>query len=1044
MAWIFGSKRANKPDPVAVGLRVQSSMQGVAIPIGCGRARWSGNLIDYDGFTATPAKSPGAKGGLAGASGKGNTGQYNYTVSGIVSLGEGGILAYNRIHNGSYIDFLIQPTAQELTDLSNIGINSQDITVGNNTYHAIYHYGNYTDGPDSWWSGAFPGQTPIAYPGQAYVIFPNIGLGSSPSFPSFSFDCTWSLSSDIPALGPDANPADWIQAFLTNADWGVQGFPSSAIGDFATAKNYWRATGMMVSVALTAPTAAQSHLKDLIESLNADFRWSNGNLDIVPYGDMAVSGNGYTYTPNTTPVYNLGVDDYLPNQGSLGNAATGDKVMLAHSRADASQIPNIFQIEYLDRVNLYNPATIYQSNDAQITSSGRRRYGDKKSQHWFCLAGAASQSVALQLHRAWTTLNTYQFTVGRQFILLDVLDIVTISEPALQLSNQLVRITEIQENSDGTLTMTAEEVPLTASAPVYFRQKSTGLAFANQTASSVNTPIFYEPPDQLGGGNTLWIGLSGQIPANFGGANVWMSVDNENFGLLGAFEGQSRMGVTTSAISAVTPASSGVTIDSVNTLGVNLTECGGNLLSSTASAVSVFASAFVVDSEVLAYQTATLTGSNAYNLTTLARGGYGSAIAAHASGVPFLRLDGDVFEWTFDASYIGKTLYFKFASVNSIGAGAQNLEDVSAYAYTIQGAALASPLPSVTKVYTNFTGGFLDVYWDEVKDYRTGVIYEIRSGSTWSQGATVAVQAHPPFRARGNGTFWIAARCQPIAGLTVYSATPISITIAGNVLTSNVVLSYDEQANGWPGTLGSGISIVGSGSAATLTLQGVAGPVYYKSAQIVDIGYQATASINASLSVVGSPTGQNILSLTNILTQPDILGSASTAFVAAWVEIRSASAYTSDIFAPDDIYASADIYSASSPWGSWQKFVPGSYSGRLFQFRLALASYDAQTLAIALAFNWLVSVPLRIDHYQNLTVSSSRTITFQPDGAAGVGAFNGGPNGSATPYVSVSWPATAGDTYTITSLSTSSLTINFFNGGVPVTRSGVNVTVEGY
>ena len=79
---------------------------------------------------------------------------------------------------------------------------------------------------------------------------------------------------DIPALGPDANPADWIDAFLTNADWGVQGFPSAAIGDFDTARNYWRATGMMISLALCSQVAANSHLKTLMEALNCDFRQS--------------------------------------------------------------------------------------------------------------------------------------------------------------------------------------------------------------------------------------------------------------------------------------------------------------------------------------------------------------------------------------------------------------------------------------------------------------------------------------------------------------------------------------------------------------------------------------------------------------------------------------------------------------------------------------------------------------------------------------------------------------------------------------------------
>ena len=688
MAAIFGNNRANHPDPVAIGVRVQSSLQGVPLPIGCGRARLAGSLTDYAGFVATPQKTPGGKGGLAGSSGKGNTGQYNYNVWGLVSLGECGILHFNRIHNGNAIDFLITPTSTELTDLNNIGINSTNITTGNGTYNAIYHYGNWTDGPDSTWTSKFSSQTPLAYPGEAYVIFPNLGLGSSPSFPSFGFDVTYNLSSDIPALGPDANPADWMQAYLTNADWGVQGFPSSAIGDFDTARNYWRANGMMISVALTSPTAAQSHLKDLIDSLCCDFRWSNGKLDIVPYGDVAVTGNGYTYTPNNTPVYALGVDDFLPNQGSLGNAATADKVKVAHSRADTSQIPNIWQVEYLDRVNLYNPVTIYHSNDANITISGKRRYGDKKQQHWFCLAGAASVSCALQLHRAWTTINSYQFTVGRQFILLDVLDIVSITEPALQLSNQLVRITEIQENGDGALTMTVEEVPLTASAPVYVRQSSIGIARNTAIApGSVNTPIIMELPGQLSQALEVQIAVSGQTPANWGGCSVWISSDGTNYTQAGTIDTPSRMGVLSASLASVSTSPGGPTLDTTNTLAVDMTESGAVLYSGTSADLAALATICLVDSEIVAYQNASLTSANHYSLTTLERGCYGTqaSVATHSIGAPFVRLDDAIFRWGYTNPLIGTTIYFKFTSFNAFGTNEESLASVTAYTHVLSG-----------------------------------------------------------------------------------------------------------------------------------------------------------------------------------------------------------------------------------------------------------------------------------------------------------------------------------------------------------------------
>jgi hypothetical protein len=108
-------------------------------------------------------------------------------------------------------------------------------------------------------------------------------------------------------------------------------------------------------------------------------------------------------------------------------------------------------------------------------------------------------------------------------------------------------------------------------------------------------------------------------------------------------------------------------------------------------------------------------------------------------------------------------------------------------------------------------------------------------------------------------------------------------------------------------------------------------------------------------------------------------------------------------------------------------------------------SSDPNTIPTALAFNYTVQLPSRIDHYQNQSVpSGGLTITFQRDGTAAPAKFNGGPGSGDLPYVSVSWPPTAGDQYSISALSLSQLTIRFSNGGSFVARSNVNITVEGF
>ena len=1069
MASTFRTQRTNSTNQQAFTLRIQQAVQGVPRPIVYGQARMAGNMIDYGGFVAEPVSSPGGgKGGIgAQGGGKGQSGTWNYFAGGCISLGEpiggSGVLT---IYNGSAVNFLFVPPTEILEQIILLGITP---TFGDVTYFAAVHDGQPGQQPDGGWLAQFGSGRALAYRGEAYVCFESLALGSAPTFPNFNFEVMGAYNSDLPALGPDANPADVIQDLLTNQSYGVPGFPSSAIGDFNTARNYWRVTGLMVSDVVASGVSAQNYLTDLMRALNCDFAWSSGKLNIVPYAVNSTTGNGFSFTPNLTPIYDLTTDDFLPNKGSMNPADSKGNTFVAVSRKSLNDVANKVQVEYLSRGRLYDPVTVYATDDASIVATGRLKISDLRQNHFFALDAAAQLSAGLQLQRETMEIVTYQFTLGRMFILLDVMDIVSITEPALQLEEQLVRILEIQENDDYTLTFTVMEVPGVASQPLFGAQPSLGEAGnLNFPGPNINPPIFYEPPDQIGGGLEIWIGLSGQIPEDFGGCDVYVSSDGETYTNVGAFNGQSRMGVTTSAITAVTPAANGDTIDNVNSPGVDLTESGGQLASGSQADLKAFNTAFVVDREIMAYQTATMTGTDQYTLSPIARGGYGTTIAAHAVGANFLRLDGNFFKFPFDASRIGQTLYFKFPSFNPFGGGGQQLSAVGAYPYAPTGAALASPLPNVTNLYTNFASGFQQIFWDEIQDFRAPISYEIRQGSSWAAAVPIRTQLHPPFIAQGNGTFWVAGK-YIIPGMTIYSATPASIVISGNQLSSNLIFSYDEEANTWPGTKAFGLTVQGAGTSSSLVLTPTVGGsdsssdfnadfggpssnigqvVYYTSADIIDIGYVAQASVNASTTIVGVSTTQNILSETNVLVDPDILGSTSTQFVDGWIEINVGVAATSDAFVPADIFAPSDVFAGVDiQWSGWQKFVPGVQLGQFFQFRLAMVTYDMSTQAVALAFNEQVQVPARIDHYQNLSVpSSGLAIVFQPDGATTPAAYNGGPNGSTVPYVNVSYPGGAGvGYYTVSALTLSGLTITFFNSsGVAISVSGVNVDTEGY
>jgi hypothetical protein len=93
---------SNAKQATAIGsLQFQHSQQGGAIPLVYGATRVAVNLLDYQGFTATPVTPKNSKGGggKGNADGKGQ-GKYTYTASVILGICQGpvnfGLVWYNK------------------------------------------------------------------------------------------------------------------------------------------------------------------------------------------------------------------------------------------------------------------------------------------------------------------------------------------------------------------------------------------------------------------------------------------------------------------------------------------------------------------------------------------------------------------------------------------------------------------------------------------------------------------------------------------------------------------------------------------------------------------------------------------------------------------------------------------------------------------------------------------------------------------------------------------------------------------------------------
>lgn len=782
-----------------------------------------------------------------------------------------------------------------------------------------------------------------------------------------------------------------------------------------------------------------------------------------------------SFVPNTTPFYDFTIDDFLANQGTIGTGLGVNNSPLICVRTSRDQMNNDVKVEYLDRNNNYNPVNIEIKDEASITAFGRTRPSDVKQFHFFCLAGAAQQSAVLQLIRQQIA-RTFQWTCGRHFLLiLELMALVTVTDEGQGFFEQPVRIIEIQENEDFSVTVTAEEYLGTVSAPTYGEQPSTGFTINyNVAPGPVNAPIIFEPTDELNQTNTLgslqiWTAVSGQDTTLWGGCFVWASYDGENYQRVGEIIGPARMGVTTAVLPAVTPNPTGAqTIDTVDTLSVNLFESAGVLSSGTQADAIALNTICYVGGEIVSYATAQLTAASKYDLSYLVRGAYGTEaeIAAWPVGTPFARLDGSIFSIAFDQSRIGATLYLKFQSFNIYQGGQQSLADCAVYPYAITGAAIASPLPNVTNLRTVFdvNSGFTELDWDDISDFRP-FKYEVRSGASFASALSLGQVAHPPFRVPGNGTFWVAAVSTPAPGLIVYSETWEDVAVNGAILTQNIVLNIDLKAANWPGTFTGGAGVdntinairTGGGNilsdssilATTDILDfggGTSGMYFPSDIAFLDIGYVANASVSIQYQPTGVPVGQNILTIGDILGTPDILGSASSQFVTVYPMIQTASAAGGDLYSLGDLYQYPDLYASGDfNWSGFQRFSPGTYQARALQFAVFLETSDPLTIAYDLELVITITIPARVDTYAATTSSSANTtITFEPTGAVSPAPFNGGAGPSNLP--AISWGiinAQAGDDLIITALSLSSITFEIINGGSRVVRN-LNLFAEGF
>jgi hypothetical protein len=323
---------------------------------------------------------------------------------------------------------------------------SSDSSVTNtSTLNLTFFGGTLGQTPASYMQSKYPGSD-FGYTGICYLLANPMALGESAVLPSYNYEVVG--LNIFPGGGLDAHPCDAFRTLLYDAFLGV-GFPSANVDAWTSAYAYWAANGYLLSSSLDTQTSVSEALSNIIETGNVGAVWSGGLLKLIPYGDATCVGNGYTYTPNTTPVAVFTWNNLLSPSETKAGSSTSDDVLQVAQKAPQDCL-NYVQAQWCNRANDYNNELINEQNDAFVNDYGRR-IESPQTWDWITTAAAATWALNLRLKRQCYIRNTYKFWLPFWFSYIEPMDIVTLP------TGENVRITQIEDDPDGRLSVEAEQ-----------------------------------------------------------------------------------------------------------------------------------------------------------------------------------------------------------------------------------------------------------------------------------------------------------------------------------------------------------------------------------------------------------------------------------------------------------------------------------------------------------------------------------------------------------------------------------------------------------
>ena len=540
----------------------------------------------------------------------------------------------------------------------------------------------------------------LGYSGIAYLGGENMDLGQTAQTPPYNFEV---MGLAIMPGQIDANLCDVLPLLLSNPLFGI-GFPESALdvdGTWLTARDHWTAYGFFISDALEASGGLADKLKAYCDAGNTAPFLSGGKFKMVPYSEVSAVNNGATYTPPTEPVAVLTWDDILlPGSQQPGQELSDD--FIAVDIKAAVDLYNYVQANWSDRENSYNNDLLSQQNDAAISLYG---YRVESAQDWsfICLRTAAQWALSCRLNRGLYIDKTFKFTLSYIWDMLEPMDVVVLP------TGIPVRITKIEENEQQELAVEAENFIYAASNASIYPSQGPSRYQPTQSSSAPGStfPAFFQDTTTKNGStfNILNIAAAGDS-VNWGGCQVWLSIDGETYSLIGVINEGCAIGFLT------TPLAAGLDPDLADTLAVDMSLSGYALSAATQKVADTFGTLAVLISadqsklEFISYANATLSSPNRYNLSYLRRGVYGTQINSFGAGDNFVYVGSSaIFSYQFPSSFLGQEVWIKLASFNRTGQAIQPLSQCKAWPVIITGQGVGINEDFLPSTYSDSTGG---------------------------------------------------------------------------------------------------------------------------------------------------------------------------------------------------------------------------------------------------------------------------------------------------------------------------------------------------